>query len=531
MRYTALLITAVFVLFVFANHEIDGAIQEQTTEEQTPQEQTPAPSKADVEESDSDSKKSQTEEQSKEEKEADKDPAKEDEESSSNNDPPTKDQDGNEVEENSTSENTKAEKPATPRTKRTSSSTRDRIIRNGETMRVLFNGVVQEVSQSTVAIKSGDKQIAMGSIVDENGFVLTKKSELKAPIFCEFADGSEVSATVFGIHEDTDLALLKIEKKKLKPIAWAKKTPRAGSWLVTTHPDGMANSVGVVSVAPRVIPGGHGFMGIEMDLTFKGQGALVSKVNRNTPAQRAGLKVGDIVIRVAEREVGNSQDLAQTIRGKKPGDKVELVVKRGSRIVDIVMVLGSNLDLNPNLQRSNFQNNMGGRLSRRRHDFPLAFQHDSVLAPNQCGGPVVNLDGQAIGVNVARSGRVSSLALPVSVILPIIDELKSGNLAPAIVNKTKIEAITQELKRIEVTLSSVPNGKEKVEKEVEELTKKDEDASKELADAIQKVKDANNALELAKRELERLSESLKLAEREQKRLERKRERLVTGIDN
>ena len=63
--------------------------------------------------------------------------------------------------------------------------------------------------------------------------------------------------------------------------------------------------------------------------------------------------------------------------------------------------------------RSDFQNSLGGKLSVRRFGFPLAFQHDTVLRPSDCGGPVVDLDGRVVGFNIARAGRTESYALPV----------------------------------------------------------------------------------------------------------------------
>ena len=62
--------------------------------------------------------------------------------------------------------------------------------------------------------------------------------------------------------------------------------------------------------------------------------------------------------------------------------------------------------------RSEFQNNLGGRLSVRRFGFPVALQHDTVLRPDDCGGPVVDLDGRVIGFNIARAGRTESYAIP-----------------------------------------------------------------------------------------------------------------------
>jgi serine protease Do len=66
---------------------------------------------------------------------------------------------------------------------------------------------------------------------------------------------------------------------------------------------------------------------------------------------------------------------------------------------------------------------LGGPLSRRRAGFPSVLQHDSVLRPRDCGGPIVDLDGNVVGVNIARASRVASYALPVSVVRPVVAEM------------------------------------------------------------------------------------------------------------
>ena len=414
---------------------------------------------------------------------------------------------------------------------RFSRASRDRIRRNGEAMRDLFLNVVERASKSTVAIKSEDQQIALGTIVDENGFILTKKSELKGQVSCLLNDGSEVPAYVFGIHEPTDLALLKIEKTGLAPIVWnVQETATAGSWLITSHPDGSVTSLGVISVEPRVISGGHGFLGITMDTRFEGTGAKIQEVTPKSPAEKGGLKIGDRIIRVGDKDIGNSNDLREAISSKSPGDEVLLTVAREGNTLQLKVILGSNLDLNPQMARSNFQNTMGGRLSKRRYDFPSAFQHDAVLSPNQCGGPVVNIEGDAIGLNVARNGRVASLALPVSTLLPVIEELMSGELAPAIVNKGQIDSINLRLGEIDRTLSVDPDASTRLTNELTELEKKEKEADQALQEALKKIKEAQAAKARVEYELEQVQGRLKTANSEKKKLERRREQLVTGID-
>jgi serine protease Do len=81
-------------------------------------------------------------------------------------------------------------------------------------------------------------------------------------------------------------------------------------------------------------------------------------------------------------------------------------------------------------ERAEMQNRLGGQLSQRRAGFPSVLQHDTVLRPNECGGPLVDLDGRAVAVNIARAGRVASYAVPASVAISIVEELKTGKFKP-----------------------------------------------------------------------------------------------------
>jgi serine protease Do len=112
---------------------------------------------------------------------------------------------------------------------------------------------------------------------------------------------------------------------------------------------------------------------------------------------------------------------------------VTVKIKRGDEQVE----LKATLDKRPaSSARADFQNRMGSELSGRRTGFPVFLQHDTVIKPIDCGGPLVDLDGKVIGVNIARAGRVESYAIPSEAVLPLMYDLMSGKLAPKEVKET-----------------------------------------------------------------------------------------------
>ena len=68
----------------------------------------------------------------------------------------------------------------------------------------------------------------------------------------------------------------------------------------------------------------------------------------------------------------------------------------------------------------------GGTVSKRHNNFANALTHDTVLQAAQCGGPVVDLDGRAIGLNIARADRTASYAIPAGTVRKVVAELLAG---------------------------------------------------------------------------------------------------------
>ena len=67
----------------------------------------------------------------------------------------------------------------------------------------------------------------------------------------------------------------------------------------------------------------------------KPEGALVSSVEKGTPASKAGLQSGDVILAVNGRAVEQASDLARAIAETRPGTKVDLRVWRKGSTRDI----------------------------------------------------------------------------------------------------------------------------------------------------------------------------------------------------
>lgn len=61
----------------------------------------------------------------------------------------------------------------------------------------------------------------------------------------------------------------------------------------------------------------------------KESGVLISSVEEGSPADKAGIRVGDIIVSMDGKDIGNSVDLRRGLRDKKSGDGVRVEVLRG----------------------------------------------------------------------------------------------------------------------------------------------------------------------------------------------------------
>ena len=84
-------------------------------------------------------------------------------------------------------------------------------------------------------------------------------------------------------------------------------------------------------------------MGISVDTRFTGTGALISSdgagVTPAGPADKAGLKAGDIITRLDGIEINNSDELIVAIRSKSAGDKVKVKYTRNNISRDTTVTL------------------------------------------------------------------------------------------------------------------------------------------------------------------------------------------------
>ena len=415
-------------------------------------------------------------------------------------------------------------------------------IRQSPAMLKTIQPIVESAKGATVKIlgsvkvrsKETQAQIALGTVVDADGYILTKASELisKGKTLQVEIEGKKVPAKIHGIYQSSDIAMLKIEPAGLQisPIEWRTQPADIGCFLATPNGSGKPLGFGVLSVAARGEPG---LMGVLLEnVSEKAKGSRVTEVVAKSAAAEKGIAVGDIFTQVNGNEVKNTQDLIDQVRKLNAGDIVKVKIKRENKLLDFAIKLKSRMTsarLNP--QETIARN----RLSKRRTGFDRIIQHDTVLNPEQMGGPILDLSGRAIGINIAKNGRVATYALPLSVLGPAIEELKSGKLNPSIVYKPKLDQLVKSIDSKEKAIEKAGTRKKIADNEKqEELAKAAQEKAEksiqelqaELADALldrkmmeDKQKDLRAASRKIKRDLRDAEKEIEALKKEKKDIE------------
>ncbi len=94
----------------------------------------------------------------------------------------------------------------------------------------------------------------------------------------------------------------------------------------------------------------RGWLGISMQELTKdaakalgleeASGALINDVMKGDPADKAGLKAGDVIIAVDGKDIDDSSALLKAIAGQKPGSKTTVTVWRNGKKENFVVTLG-----------------------------------------------------------------------------------------------------------------------------------------------------------------------------------------------
>ena len=262
----------------------------------------------------------------------------------------------------------------------------------------------------------GRKEIGYGVVISADGLILAKASEVGtvAGLAVTVDETTYPEVKVLAVDPTWDVVLLKVEASGLLPVVYAETSglPQ-GTWVVAngaTSRTARRLLAGIVSAKTREIPASGG-AALGVILNPKAKGLEIDDVNGKSGAKEAGLKKGDVILAIEGKKVKKIEEIGEILKDRKAGSTVKMTFRREGKELTADVRLAARGEMFTDQMNRNDQ--MSGDFSPRRSGFPRVMQHDILGSRQVQGGPLLDLDGKCVGMNIARANRAESFAIPV----------------------------------------------------------------------------------------------------------------------
>lgn len=289
-----------------------------------------------------------------------------------------------------------------------------------------FGGLKAKYTDYSLSVKSvskGKPLSILGTAVSLDGlaaknllkgksFLVTKNSMLGDSVQVQLPDGKMVAGKTISRDNNSDLALVQIDAKLKNTIdihslkADSVTNDQLGTLLLSAEPakSGVVSVLGAAEFQLKNLSSA-GYLGAA---TVNKDDKLMMSVVQPNGAAMEFLKVDDEITSVDGKKVTTPEEFVQAIQKHKAG---EAIVVKGNRN-------NSNFSYNITLRvrpaspanNTHVASRFDGGRSDRYDGFWNTFIHDGVIKPSECGGPLFDINGRFVGINMARYSRVSSIA-------------------------------------------------------------------------------------------------------------------------
>ena len=306
---------------------------------------------------------------------------------------------------------------------------------SGQMVTAAFEPVRKVLQSSSALVAEGRDESGYGIVVSADGYLVVKASEIQPLKEPKVTIDKTVyqNARIVASDPEWDVALMKIEAADLTPVVFADSSDLPqGTWIVV---NGVSSRfarralAGIISANPREISASGGAaLGVVLKQDTKV--LEIEEVSEKSGAKEAGLQKGDVILSVDDQPVNEIKQLAEILKDRKAGTMVKVTWRRGEEEKSAQVRLASKAEMfGIEVNRNDM---MSGDFSKRRSGFARVIQHDVMGNSKVMGGPVLNLDGKCIGMNIARANRAETFAIPVEELKGIIANLmKQAASAPA----------------------------------------------------------------------------------------------------
>lgn len=189
---------------------------------------------------------------------------------------------------------------------------------------VLVDDVVEDSPAEKAGIRPGDV------IVEFNGKDVKNERKLRYMIKAT-KPGDEVKVVVYR-ENDRKALTVEMGKSKSRAYSYAYKFNDDRDWhdIVVMKSEKAGMGIRIDDLNEQL----GGYFGVK-----DGDGVLVKEVMEDSPADKAGIKAGDVIIGLDGGEVDDIDDLTDILREKEDGDKVKVVLMRDRKKMEMTVTL------------------------------------------------------------------------------------------------------------------------------------------------------------------------------------------------
>ena len=380
------------------------------------------------------------------------------------------------------------------------------------------------------------QSLGSGFIVDKTGYIITNNHVIDnaEKIMVILYDDTSFEAKVVGKDPKTDVALLKIDPKKikLKAVEFGNSNDlRVGDWVMAIgNPFGFGGTVtaGIVSARGRNLSGSYddyiqtdasinrgnsggplfdmkgnvvgintaifsqsggsvgigfavssnlakqvtdqlkqygrtkrGWLGVLIQeisqeiadsLGMKSaRGALVSSATEGGPAEKAGVKTGDVILKFNNIEIGSMKELPKVVAGTPVGKSVPLVILRNGKEIVLNVTLGE-LEL---AEKENLIGKSSNSSGETKEYDKLGFVAEELNSKNKSKFNLKNIDNGVVITSVKDDSPAQAAGLVPGMVIVRVGQVEVNSLD--VIDQSLQNAIKQKRKAL-LFLVKVENG-------------------------------------------------------------------------
>lgn len=211
-----------------------------------------------------------------------------------------------------------------------------KALQMGDLTGVLVTEVIEDSPADKGGMEDGDV------ILEFDGQDISDRSDLTEAVGAT-EPGTEVKIVVLREGKQKKLKF-ELGERESGDFSFNFKMPEGEKW-VTKAPDARE-----LKEFLAMAEGDRGYLGVELDDlgdqlgeyfgVEDGAGALVTKVEEDSPADEAGMKAGDVITKVGGKDIESLGDLLRVLHKSDPGDKIEIKVVRSGHEKKLTVKLG-----------------------------------------------------------------------------------------------------------------------------------------------------------------------------------------------